>query len=185
MTPGMTPNFQQLKSEVTSASRASNWFTAVREWEVVGLEEDHSGSESCICGQPNLTKLFTIQNRHNGRQLFPIGSTCINNFGRRDLDDEVHVLEDMLKLRRAILAGEHISVDSKYFTRALLRELKERGAFPGDRFNGGRGESDYEFLLDYFNARDKDAYSTRRKARVTAIMLNKVFPFVRDYDRIS
>lgn len=185
MTPGQTPNFQQLKSEVTAASRSRNWLYAVREWEVAGLEEDPSGSASCICGQPNLQKLFTIRNTFTGRELYPIGSTCINHFGRRDLDNEVSILEDLAKLRRAILARKMIAVDSEFFTRALLKRLYDEGAFPGDQYNRGNGSIDYEFLLTYFNARDKDAISSQQHRRATAILLSKIVPFVREYPLIS
>ncbi|MFF2053808.1 hypothetical protein ACFVU2_19545 [Leifsonia sp. NPDC058194] len=185
MTPAPTPNFQQLKSEVTAASRARNWLYAVREWEVVGLEEDTSGSSNCICGQPNLQKLFTIRNPLTDRELYPIGSTCINHFGRRELDDEVKVLEDLAKLRRAILDRRRIAVDSEFFTRALLKRLYDDGAFPGDEYNRGHGSVDYEFLLGYFNARDKPAISSQQHRRATAILLSKIVPFVKGHPSIS
>jgi len=46
-----------------------------------------------VCGHQQLRYLFTIENGRNGNVLFPIGSVCIKQFGRQDLDDEAAIRE--------------------------------------------------------------------------------------------
>lgn len=55
-----------------------------------------------MCGHPELRYLFTIVNSRNGNDLFPIGSVCINRFGRQDLDESASIREQMFRLLHAL-----------------------------------------------------------------------------------
>ncbi|MHA7177956.1 hypothetical protein ACX80D_15025 [Arthrobacter sp. Sr24] len=174
-------SFETLKRVVESESVAGEFFRAVLEWNVVELEEHPTGEGACVCGQQNLVKMFTIRNHKNGSELFPIGSHCVNHFGREDLNLQVTVFSDLFSLRKSILAGERITLTSEYFSRAVLKWLLDEGAFPADQWNYGNGENDYQFLLDMFNKRNKDELSRKQEAKIYQMLKYKVVPFVRDH----
>jgi hypothetical protein len=70
----MSTQFQALVRAVIDSSVANDWGTAVTEWEVTDVDEDPDGRGICVCGQPNLVQLFTIENQRNRAVLQPIGS---------------------------------------------------------------------------------------------------------------
>lgn len=76
---------EHLFEEVLDASVSSDWDEAVNEWDVVGIDGDGNHDTSCICGKEGLRYLFTIQNRFNGNELFPIGSKCIGKLREKYL----------------------------------------------------------------------------------------------------
>ena len=90
--------YQNLIKSVLEASTTDKWEIAVREWDIVDCQEDEKHLSECVCGKENLRYLFTIRNRKTGISLYPIGSTCIEKFGRDDLDSEVNVQLDMYHL---------------------------------------------------------------------------------------
>lgn len=178
-------SFEALKRAVESASEADNFVDAALEWNVVELEEHPTGEGECVCGQQNLVKMFTIKNHLNGTELFPIGSHCVNHFGREDLDLQVTVFSDLFSLRKSILAGDRITLTSEHFSRATLKWLLDEGAFPADEWNEYNGEKDYRFLLDMFNKRNKDALSRKQEGKIYQLLKKKVLPFVRDHDALG
>lgn len=52
---------RNLIARVIDNSISDNWEDAVQEWDILDCVEDHSRSESCICGKENLYYLFTIK----------------------------------------------------------------------------------------------------------------------------
>lgn len=56
----------KLLKKVIDLSEGSEWDSAVKEWEIDGVEEDEDCSSTCVCGKENLRYLFTIQNSKNG-----------------------------------------------------------------------------------------------------------------------
>ncbi len=62
------------------------------EWEIIDCEEDESCSEMCICGKENIKYLYTIKNIYNANILFPIGSSCIKKFDRKDLREKTTLM---------------------------------------------------------------------------------------------
>jgi hypothetical protein len=178
-------SFETLKRVVESESVAGAFFNAVLEWDVVELEEHPTADGVCVCGQQNLVKMFTIRNHSNGAELFPIGSHCVNHFGREDLNLQVTVFSDLLSLRKSILAGERIMLTSEHFSRAVLKWLFDEGAFPADQWNGYDGENDYLFLIDMFNKRHKDALSRKQEGKIYQMLKWKVIPFVRDHKALG
>lgn len=89
---------KNLKSAVLKYSDSSNWNAAVYEWEIYDVDEDDTLSESCVCGKENLRYLFTIKNKINGNILYPIGSSCIHKFERKELNDLATIKEQLITL---------------------------------------------------------------------------------------
>lgn len=172
-----TERIKTLVRVVLDSSVSNTWDTAVLEWTVVDLEEDPSGRGVCVCGQPNLVEMFTIRNVHNGSHLQPIGNVCVRQFGRNDLNRQVDLFSELHTLRKEIPTGE-VTLTSEYFSRALLEHLYSKGAFTPDRWNDYDGENDYEFLLDMFNKRNKNAITSGQQRKISVLLRNKVFPFV-------
>ncbi|MEU2201647.1 hypothetical protein [Isoptericola sp. NPDC019482] len=180
-----TSSFEALADAVVAASDADRWDQAVLEWQVVSVARDPHADGVCVCGQTRLVSLFTIENTRNGEMLFPIGSSCVNQFGRADLDRQVDLWERLLALRQAIDARQPIRLTTEYFSRAMLDHLYESGAFPPDEWNGGDGWKDYDFLLKMFNKRDKAAITDGQQRKIYMLLTRKVIPFVRSYDQLG
>lgn len=163
---------------VLDASHSDYWETAVYEWEIVDYEEDESCESACICGKQGIRYLYTIRNKETGKQLYPIGSSCIKKFEREDMDEEIAVLEGMFKLYRAIRNREMIDLSSKYFSRRLLRALYDEGAFQNNRYNGFDGWNDCEFMTKMFSKRDKAAITEAQNRKIRGIIAFSIKPFL-------
>lgn len=179
-----TESFDALVGAVVASSVSGSWAAAVLEWDVTELEEDPAGEGICVCGQTGLVKLFTIRNRHNGAELYPIGSVCVNQFGVEVLDRQVSVFSQLLALRTAIRANENVTLTSEYFSRAVLEHLYFSDAFTPDQWNGGDGENDYEFLTKMFNKRNKDDITAPQRRKISALLNQKVLPFIAAHERL-
>lgn len=171
---------ENLLKRVVEESNANNWDDAVTEWEVSDAEEDSSASTSCICGKENIRYLYTIRNTENGHELFPIGSRCIQKFGQADLTQATTLYESLFKLRNALANHEFIELNSTYFNRRLLSYLDDEGVFKPTVYNHQDGHADYRFLLKMFNKRDKTAIFEKQQKKITAIIMNQIFPYLRD-----
>ena len=168
---------ENLCSTVIDASEGHSWETAVLEWGIVDCEEDLSCSSKCICGKESIKYLYTIQNKYNANQLFPIGSSCIQKFGRSDLSTETTLIESQFKLWHAIENNKFLSLSSDFFSKKLLTWLYEEGAF-NTSYNSYDGYTDYEFMLKMFNKRDKNSITTKQDKKIKAIILNSIKPFM-------
>jgi hypothetical protein len=177
--------FNALVQAVVALSESDSWNLAVREWAVVRLEEDPSASGVCVCGKTGLSKLFTLRNEFNESLLHPIGSVCVNQFGRHELDSEVALLSDLHALRSAIKNRENVTLESGHFSRALLEYFYTEGAFTPDEYNKGNGGNDYDFLLKMFNKRKKHDINARQRSKMALLLRRKVFPFVLNDERLS
>lgn len=169
--------YTNLLRKVIEASESDNWESAVEEWVIFDCEEDNTCSSFCLCGKENLRYLFTIKNTFNSNELFPIGSSCIKKFGRKDLDEITSVYEDMFRLLHAEENGRFISLNSELFSRKLLRYLFEEGAFDNE-YNGYDGENDYYFMLDMFNKRHKESITERQNKKIRAIIVSSIRPYL-------
>lgn len=176
---GVNAYINSLIMTVIDASENNDWQEAVEEWDIYDCEEDLSCSSECICGKENIKYLYTIRNRHNGKKLFPIGSSCINKFERKDLKDETALIEEQFRLLHAVESNRYLSLSSEFFSRKLLRWLFEEGAFDTS-YNRFDGEEDYEFMLKMFNKRDKDAITIKQDKKIKAIIMNSIKPFLQE-----
>ena len=170
--------YDNLIKQILNLSESDIWDFAVAEWEIWDCEEDFSKGTSCVCGKENLRYLFTIRNKDNGNTLYPIGSSCIQRFGRSDLKSEAKVHEDMFRLLHAVENNEYITFGSGYFTRKLIVALYEQGAFPDNRYNGFDGQNDCQFMLDMFNKRDKTTITKAQESKIRAIIGYAIRPFL-------
>ncbi len=180
-----TEKLRSLMGAVVAGSFASTWDQAVFEWDVTDVDEDPTSSNMCVCGQPDLVLLYTIRNRYTGAVLFPIGSTCVNHFGRRDLNQQIAVLKGLLRLRGAIEARQPIVIEAPLFSKAMLNDLYEQGAFTPDQWNYQDGSNDLAFLLRMFNKRDRAAISGGQRRKAQAIIMQKIVPFVLNDPRLG
>ncbi len=167
---------ENLIIRVLNNSESSTWEDAVKEWEISDCEEDQTATETCICGKENIRYLFTIRNIYNKNELYPIGSTCIKKFERKELREEVGIYEGMFRLLHAVEEGAFLSLSPDLFSRKILKALYDNGAFPPTQYNGYDGMQDYKFLLKMFNKRDKDSITQKQKNKITAILLNSIKP---------
>lgn len=170
---------ERLIKRVIELSESSDWDTAVTEWEIIDCEEDDTLSESCICGKEHLYYLFTIENVVNENSLFPIGSSCIKKFGRKDLDNEAAIREKMFKLYHAVEGNQFISLSPEFFSRKVLERLYQEGAFDSE-YNNYDGYDDYEFILKMFNKKDKSSITTAQQRKIRAIIVASIRPYLRD-----
>ena len=170
---------ERLIRRVIELSESGDWDTAVTEWEIIDCEEDDTLSESCICGKEDLYYLFTIRNMLNGELLFPIGSSCIKKFGRKDLDTEAAIREKMFKLYHAVEENRFIELSPEFFSRKVLYRLYEEGAFDSE-YNNYEGYDDYEFILKMFNKRDKTSITFLQEKKIRAIIVASIRPYLRE-----
>ena len=160
---------KNLIEPIVKASVSDCWDAAVLEWDISDCEEDETAQTDCMCGHEGIRYIFYIRNRYNGAVFGPIGSECIKKFGRKDLSSEVDVQERMFRLYEAITKREYIELDTKFFSRKFLLYLLEQDAV---------SESDYGFMLDMFNKRDKDSISYGQSRKINAVIAFSIKPFL-------
>lgn len=168
---------ENLINTVIEKSEANNWEEAVKEWDIVDVEEDLDCAGQCTCGKEGLRYLFTIKNRINNNIIYPIGSSCISKFGVDNLKNEAKLKEDLFKLLHAVENNEYITISSDLFSRKLLEYLYNIGAFVPNYYNDFEPKNDYKFLLDMFNKRKR---SEQQEKKSSAIIINSIIPFLRD-----
>ncbi len=178
-------NNYKLLNVVMNNSEADNWEDAVNEWTITDCSEDERQTSECICGKENIKYLFTIENKFNGNVLYPIGSSCIKKFHRKDMNDEANVHERSFKLLHAVEDNRYLSLSTEYFSRKLLLWLYNEGAFDSE-YNNFDGQDDYEFMVKMFNKRDKDSITVKQDKKIKAILLNSIKPYLKEIldDRI-
>lgn len=114
---------------------------------------------------------------YNGNILYPVGSSCITKFDRKDLREKTSLMESQFKLLHAVEEGKFLSLSVELFSRKLLLWLYEEGAFDSG-YNDFDGESDYYFMLKMFNKRNKDDITLRQQKKIAAIIVNSIKPFL-------
>lgn len=117
----------------------------------------------CLWQRGVEVSLFTIRNRETGAELYPIGSSCIDLFGRQDLDQQVSVARQMYEVLAEYRETESLRLNGGAITRAVLKQLYEEGCFTPTPFNNGNPEVDYQFLVDMFNKRKEPSEKQQRK----------------------
>ena len=171
----MGSSFENLKKAIIDNSVSNNWQDAVLEWTLIDTEEDEQNESQCICGKENIRYLHRIRNIHNGKVLFPIGSSCIKKFDRADLNELISIREKLFKLYHAVGNREFLELSPDLFSRKLINYLYDEGAFESEnKIYSAYGN--YKFFLDMFNK--KSEMSVKQDKKVKAILLNKIKPFV-------
>lgn len=165
-----------LPKEVVDASLADDFEAARHEWDLVDRNIDPTSSQNCVCGKEGLKYLFTIRNRETGAELYPIGSSCIELFGRRDLDQQVGIIKQMYEVLAEYRETGSLRLNGGAITRAVLRQLYEEGCFVPNSFNGHNPEADYQFLVDMFNRRNDP--SKKQQGKIWVLLNKTVGPYL-------
>ena len=126
---------ENLIKTVMDKSWGNTWEEAVQEWDIIDCAEDNSLSRSCICGKEQIKYLYRLHNRKTNQWLFPIGSSCIKKFQRKDLQEKTATTEAMFKLLHAVGNNQYLQLSSDLFSRKLLKELYDQGAFKATSYN--------------------------------------------------
>jgi len=169
---------KKLIETVINKSLGNTWEEAVHEWDIVDCAEDSSLSRSCICRKEQIKYLYRLHNRKTNQWLFPIGSSCIKKFQRKDLQEKTATTEAMFRLLHAVGNNQYLQLSSDLFSRKLLKELYNQGAFKATSYNHFDPKNDYDFLLQMFNKRDKSKITRLQQRKITAILLNSIKPFL-------
>lgn len=172
-----------LITEVMNNSVSDIWEEAVNEWSIVDCELDEELESRCICGKENIKYLFTITNNYNGNKLKPIGSSCINKFGRRDLKESTDIYQQLYRLLSEFRDSNYIQFSSDLFSRKLIEYLYEDGCFIPNQYNSYDPERDYQFLIDMFNKRSP--LSEKQDRKVKALIMGSVRPYLSEKLKIK
>ena len=170
----MTPIWN-LPQEVIQRSRSEYFKEAAQEWDITDRAEDPQASSYCVCGKHGLRYLFEVTNRETGENLYPIGSTCINQFEREDLTQEVAFTQAKFKILQAAEQGT-LELRGGLFSRSLLAHLYEEGCFQPNKFNGFDAHKDYQFLVDMFNKRSEP--SEKQQGKIWVLLHKTIIPYL-------
>lgn len=156
-----SPNFRKLAAAVVAKSVSNEWEQAKMEWKVKSMHvAGDTEDNTCVCSKEDLMYLFTIENTVNGNLLFPIGSVCINRFGRSDLNQSVAALTDVQALVQWTPAYIDEVSPKTNFSRKGIDYLHKQGAITlGER----------NWLMKRFNGR---SHKLPRRPRDEVYMLN-------------
>lgn len=171
----MTPTWN-LPQEVLQRSRSEYFAEATQEWDITGRAEDSQASSYCVCGKHGLRYLFEVTNRETGATLYPIGSTCIEQFEREDLTQEVAFTQSKFRILHAAQQGT-LELRGGLFFRRLLAHLYEEGCFQPNKFNGFDAHKDYQFLVDMFNKRSEP--SEKQQGKIWALLHRGIVPHLK------
>ena len=118
---------------------------------------------------------YIIEKQTNG--CFRLEVHVLKKFQRKDLQEKTATTEAMFKLLHAVGNNQYLQLSSDLFSRKLLKELYDQGAFKATSYNHYNPKNDYDFLLKMFNKRAKNSISTLQQKKITAILLNSIKPF--------
>lgn len=165
-------------NKVIEKSESKIWDKAVLEWDVTDCIEDDGCEESCICGKENIKYLFTIENQINNETIFPIGSSCIKKFKRKELDEKTNININLFGLLHEIEESGYINLkgEKRLFSRKLIDYLYNDGAFEANEYNNNDPRNDRDFLLRMFNK--KSAIESKCQGKINAIMVNSIKPYL-------
>lgn len=170
-------DFRLLKKTVIESSFSEDWNNAVKEWDIVSMKENTDADSICICGNTGLRYLYEIHNNKNGNTLFPIGTTCIKQFEREDLNEEIKNYVMMFNMVSAVENNVRIELKSSFFSRRFLEYLYRKGAFIETKYNDFNSNKEYKFMLNMFNKRK---VTEKQNKRITAIIINSIIPYIKN-----
>lgn len=175
----MRKDLDILKKTVVNLSESNYWKETVDEWDILDCSIDDKMKEICICGHEGLKYCYTIQNRYNRKTLYPIGSSCILQFGRNDLKQVVSIYEQLFHIRTKYYNHEKITL--KDFSRRLLQFFLEEDVFRPTEYNKFNSENDYKFMLQMFNQRIEP--TSRQQSKINAIIVTSIIPYIQKMEK--
>ncbi len=110
-----------------------NW---KNEWEFIGC---YASPAQCICGKEGLATVFIIKNKLNKTVLSPIGSICIDKFGKAVA--EPSVIENLKNglisylTRSSVFFKRNIAVTTEFFTKDNIKTFLDFGLITEDELN--------------------------------------------------
>ena len=121
--------------------------------------------------------LYTIQNSQNGEILSPVGSHCIEKFGREELTNRVRNTESLFRHISPLLQAvrEHRAISLADLSDKLLRKLYDDDAFPPNQYNHNNGHDDYDFLL---KMRRRLTITEKQQQKISCIIRYSIRPYL-------
>lgn len=164
-----------LPQEVLRRSHSEYFKEVAQERDITGKAEEDQASSYCVCGKHCLRYLFEITNRETGETLYPIGSTCIDQFERKELTQEVAFAQAKFKILQ-VAQRENLSPKGDPFSRNLLAQLYEEGCFRPNKFNGFDAHENYQFLIDMFDKRSEP--SEKQQGKISVLIHRTIVPHI-------
>ena len=179
----MRSNFEQLKAIILSHSVSKKWSEARYEWSIVYCHDNGPCSDNwgiCKCGYEGIRFEYTIENDLNGCQLDPIGSTCIKQFGVKELKKEIAKFE---RKQKAIDKIDAIIYDTSALPFSMTRDEFNK-LFKAEHIDALHNKHiitdwEYTFLLD---TRGKHVLTLKQSNKTKVIIddiLNRLHTGVR------
>lgn len=94
----VSQKFLILKKIVIEKSEADDWELAKKEWYVFDYEKNNKIKGTCKCTQEDLVHQYRIKNYKNSKELFPIGSRCINHFQEAEMEEQMKRLDKIERM---------------------------------------------------------------------------------------
>ena len=162
---------------IICCSVSEKWESAAQEWEIIGYERVEK--DTCICGKEEIKDIYTIRNRCNGNELYPIGSRCINKFKSEKMNEDINVYKKVSdkifngisRLRETVDRGESIKFNIRLFSKEFIRYLNIKRVLI---------DSDYQFLLEMLRKRYK---RSGEREQINNIIEDFIVPYVRELPR--
>lgn len=161
---------------ITENSLSKKFDEAVNEWDITDYIKCGKTKEKCICGEEEIDIGYKISNKFTNKELYPVGSTCLKLFRRKDINDKIIVVEMKYALYESIKEDLDRDYDKRYYSRKLIDSLYREGAFKGNIYNLGNGYNDYIFFLGVFNRKTIMIESEQKKARY--IIETQIMPYL-------
>lgn len=167
----------ELRKAVLDASVSKTVSQAIQEWDVIGGTIDETQTFQCICNQEGLRYLYSIRNRNTGEILFPIGSSCVEKFGIKAMDEDIKYHRRFIDLLIAYKnAGKFIDLSLDIFSPIIIELMYEDGCFKGTSYNNYNPEMDYQFIL---TMRRKQIPPTgKQRKKIIAIVMSQIKPYL-------
>lgn len=170
---------EQLKQTIIKNSSSQEWNEAVKEWQIIDWREDINKKSVCLCGKCGLKHLFVIHNKKTSSTLEPIGSSCIEKFGRDDLIIQSKEIVELYNLLDAIKGKRFITLSKEYFSEKVLDILYHRNAFKPTKYNNMDGSVDYRFMMKMLMKPLKKPTEAQQR-KINGIIAFTIIPFLKN-----
>lgn len=178
------PARYQLIDIILHNSVSKDWHSAILEWKITGTDifkTDRGVDSDCLCGKQDIVHKNEITNKLNGKVLYPIGSECIKKFENKEMIEDVKLNISIIKLYNKFKENKIINCDKTNFSRKLLWYLYNAGGFTNNKWNNNNSRSDYQLLLQHFNANKeqrKEKFNTKQLQKIYMIIHNDIKNFI-------
>jgi hypothetical protein len=110
-------NFEMLKREILSRSKATDWEVAKKEWKLTGISEADQ-PETCLCSHFPIMELCTIANHITGVSV-DVGNVCVKRFlgFRSDL-----IFASLKRIRKDIEASVNADATAFFHGQGIIND---------------------------------------------------------------